>query len=162
KIFVAGGTGAVGVHAVPALVLAGHDVIAIARTPEKAARLRQQGAKPVAVSIFDVEAMTAAFAGIDAVVNLTSAIPPVSKFMRTRAWAANERVRTEGSAAIVGAAIAAGVARLVQESVAMLYPDRGEAWIDEDVPTDHYPMARANHAAEANALRFTQSGRIGV
>src|SRR5262249_48532239 len=24
----------------------------------------------------------------------------------------------------------------------------GEAWIDEDCPTDHYPMAQANHAAE--------------
>jgi uncharacterized protein YbjT (DUF2867 family) len=39
KVFVVGGTGAIGGHAVPALVRAGHTVTALARTPEKAAQL---------------------------------------------------------------------------------------------------------------------------
>ena len=115
KVFVTGGTGAIGGHAVPALVGEGHTVTALARTPEKAARLARQGAEPVFVSIFDRADLTAAFSGHDAVVNLTSAIPPMSKFMDTRAWRDNDRVRTEGSAAIVDAVIAAGVERVVQE-----------------------------------------------
>lgn len=114
------------------------------------------------MSIFDRSALTAALSGHDAVVNLTSAIPPMSRFMDTRAWSDNDRVRTEGSAAIVDAAIAAGVERVVQESVSMLYPDRGTEWIDEDVPTDSYPMARANLAAESNAKRFSDAGGTGI
>jgi uncharacterized protein YbjT (DUF2867 family) len=89
KVFVAGGTGAVGRHAVPQLVCAGHTVTALARTPQKAAALTIQAAEPASVSIFDRSALTAAFAGHDAVVNLTSAIPPMTRFMRTKAWLAD-------------------------------------------------------------------------
>jgi nucleoside-diphosphate-sugar epimerase len=162
KVFVAGGTGAIGGHAIPALVRAGHAVSALARTPEKAALLSTQGAAPLMVSIFDPAALTEVFRGHQAVVNLATAIPPTSRFLQTNAWAANDRLRTEGSAAIVDAAIAAGVSRVVQESVSMLYRDRGSAWIDEDWPTDNFPMAQANHAAEASANRFSAAGGAGV
>ncbi|MGH8656563.1 MAG: NAD-dependent epimerase/dehydratase family protein [Gammaproteobacteria bacterium] len=162
KIFVAGGTGAIGRHAVRALVRAGHQVTALARSPEKAAVLQNQGAVPITVSIFDRAGLAQAVKGHEAVVNLASAIPSTSKFMDSTAWAANDRIRTEGSATIVDAAIAVGATRVVQESVSMLYRDRGDAWIDEDWPTDDYPMARANHAAEASANRFAAAGGIGV
>ena len=46
KVFVAGGTGAIGKHAVPALVADGHEVTALARSSEKAAALAAQGATP--------------------------------------------------------------------------------------------------------------------
>jgi nucleoside-diphosphate-sugar epimerase len=162
KVFIAGATGAIGRHATRAVVEAGYTVTAIARTPEKAAALERQGAKAVNVSVFDRLALTEVFKGQDAVINLTSAIPPTAQFMNANAWVANDKVRIEGSAAIVDAALAAGVARVVQESVSMLYPDSGSAWIDEDMPTDLYPMAKANLAAEANAKRFSDNGRIGV
>ena len=162
KVFVAGGTGAIGRHAVRALVRAGHEVTALARSPEKAAVLQREGAVPITVSIFDRAGLAQAFKGHEVVVNLATAIPSTSKFMDSTAWATNDRIRTEGSAAIVDAAGAAGAARVVQESVCMLYRDRGHTWIDEDWPTDDYPMARANHAAEASANRFSAAGGIGV
>jgi uncharacterized protein YbjT (DUF2867 family) len=87
KVFVAGGTGAIGGHAVPALVRAGHEVSALARTPEKAALLSKRGATPRMVSIFDRAALKDAFMGHHAVVNLATAIPPTSKFMQTKVWA---------------------------------------------------------------------------
>lgn len=162
RVFVTGATGAIGRHAVPALIHAGHTVTAVARTPEKAAALTNQGAQPVSVSIFDRSALAAAFAGHEAVVNLTSAIPPTTQFMRAKAWENNERVRTEGSAAIVDAAIAAGIERVLQESICMLYPDRGAEWIDEDVAPDPFPLARPSLAAEANAHRFSAAGGTGT
>ncbi len=162
KVFVVGGTGAIGGHAVPALVRAGHAVTALARTPQKAARLSEQGASTVAASIFDRAALTDTFRGHDAVVNLATAIPATSKFMRAGAWAENDRVRKEGSAAVVDAALAAGVGRVVQESVSMIYPGRGAAWIDEGCAPDDFPMARANLAAEASANRFSAVGGAGV
>ena len=39
----------------------------------------------------------------------------------------HDRVRTEGSAAVVDAALAADVGRVLQESVSMLYRDQGHA-----------------------------------
>jgi nucleoside-diphosphate-sugar epimerase len=162
KVFVAGGTGAIGGHAVPALIRAGHEVTALARTPEKAALLSKRGATPTMVSIFDPVALRDVFIGHNAVINLATAIPPTSRFMQTKAWRDNDRVRTEGSAALVDAAIEAGVSRVVQESVSMLYRDRGDVWIDEDSPIDNFPMARANHAAEASANRFSATGGAGV
>ena len=162
KVFVTGATGAIGSHAVPALVRAAHTVTALARTPEKAAQLSKQGASPVTVSIFDRTALAEAFKGHDAVVNLATAIPPTAKFMQTKAWTENDRVRKQGSATIIDAAIAAGVERVVQESVSMIYPDRGDAWIDEECPPDTFPMAQANLAAEANANRFSTVGGTGV
>jgi putative NAD(P)-binding protein len=101
----------------------GASVSALVRTPEKAAALTKQGAKAVSVSIFDRSALTAVIAGHDAIANLTSAIPPVAQLMRAKAWRDNDRVHTEGSTAVVDAALAAGVGRVVQESVSMLYPD---------------------------------------
>src|SRR5262249_32106586 len=63
---------------------------------------------------------------------------------------------------VVGAALEAGVPRLVQESVCMIYRDHGAEWIDEDRPTDDLPMARSNHAAEASARRFADAGGASV
>src|ERR671932_2067063 len=47
RVFVAGGTGAIGKRLVPQLVANGHDVVAITRSPEKAGWLRSIGAEPV-------------------------------------------------------------------------------------------------------------------
>jgi nucleoside-diphosphate-sugar epimerase len=162
RVFVTGGTGAAGRHTIPALVQQGHMVTALARTPEKAAALTAQGATAVLVSLFDRAALAAAFAGHDAVINLASAIPPMRRWLTAKAWRSNDRVRTQGSAAVVDAALAAGVGRVVQESVSMLYRDQGAGWVDEEAPIDRYPMARGNLAAEANAHRFSQAGGTGI
>ena len=161
-VFVTGGTGAIGGHAVPALLTAGHEVTALARSADKAALLSAQGATPVSVSLFDRTALTEAFADHDAVVNLASSLPATPVFVFHRAWRACHRIRTEGSAAVVDAALAAGVPRVLQESVSMLYADQGDGWIDESMPVDQMPNAVGNHAAEANARRFTEAGGTGI
>ena len=162
RVFLLGGTGAIGSHALPALIAAGHEVSALVRTPGKAATVRARGADPVMVSMFDRHALSEAFRGHDAVVNLATSMPSVATFVFRRAWRPTERVRIEGSAAVVDAALTAGVPRLVQESVSMVYPDRGDEWIDEDVKPQPYPNARGNLAAEASAARFSESGGSGV
>jgi nucleoside-diphosphate-sugar epimerase len=162
RVFVTGGTGAIGGYTVPALVAAGHDVTALARTEAKADALRSQGATAIRASLFDRARLTAAFRGHDAVVNLASALPPPHRFALKSAWSECERVRTEGSAAVAEAASAAGVSRLVQESVVMIYRDGADKWIDEKWPVDHYPISAGNHAAESSARRFAEGGRDAV
>src|SRR5207302_4517576 len=124
RVFLLGGTGAIGGHALPALVAAGHQVSALARTPEKAAVVRALGADPVMVSMFDRAALSDSFRSHDAVVNLATSMPSSATFVFRRAWRPTERVRIEGSAAVVDAALAAGVPRLLQGSGSMVYPDR--------------------------------------
>jgi NAD(P)H-binding len=91
RVFVAGGTGAIGSHVIPALVREGHAVSALARTPEKAAALTAQAAIAVSVSLVDRSALTAVVGGHDAVVNLASAIPPMTRLMSVKAWRGNDR-----------------------------------------------------------------------
>lgn len=158
RVFVTGGTGAIGGYAVPALVAAGHEVTAMARSDAKAEVLRQQGATPVQVSLFDRDGLSAAFRDHEAVVNLASALPSPERFMVRSAWKDCHRIRIQGSANVVDAALAAGVPRVLQESVAMIYRDGGKRWIDEDWPVDHYPISAGNHGAEASARRFGESG----
>ncbi len=131
KVFVTGATGVIGQQAVPALVAAGHHVSAVARTPAKAEAVRAAGAEPVTVDLFDAAAVRRAVAGHEALVNLATHIPPLARAARRRAWADNDRIRTEVSAHLAEAALAEEVPRLVQESIGFLYPDRGEQWIDE-------------------------------
>ena len=161
-VFVTGGTGAIGREAVKALVEDGHTVRALARSEEKARWLSEQGAEPVEVSLFDEDALAIAFDECQAVTNLASALPTTSQFIFPWAWRRNHRVRVQGSRAVANAAIKAGVEVLVQESVAMVYPDGGTAWITEDTPPDRFSIAEANLAAEQNAARFTTAGGAGV
>jgi nucleoside-diphosphate-sugar epimerase len=162
KVFVAGATGAIGRFAVPALVEAGHEVTGVARSDDKARRLAEQGATPLRVSIFDAEALVRAVAGHDAVVNIATRIPPVRQAARSSAWAENDRIRRDGSATLAGAAQAAGVGRYVQESITFTYPDRADAWIDEDVTLDVPEALASVMAAEESARRFTAEGGTGV
>lgn len=162
RVFVTGGTGAIGRPAVNALIAAGHSVTALARSNEKAAELAAQGATPVSGSIFDSDSLATLISGHDAIVNLATALPSTANFAKLSAWQENIRIRSEGSACVVDAALRSGVPRILQESVSMIYRDHGDKWIDEDWATDDFPMARSNHAAEASARRFTAAGGIGV
>jgi nucleoside-diphosphate-sugar epimerase len=76
---------------------------------------------------------------------------------------ANERPHSpRGSAAIATAAIAEGVSRMIQESFALIYPDHGDAWIDESMPVAPVSYNRSVLDAERSAQRFTASGGAGV
>lgn len=162
RVFVAGATGVLGWRAVDRLVQAGHEVTGVARTPEKAARLRGLGAAAAQVDLFDAEAVREAVVGNEVVCNLATHIPPATKARKDAAWVENNRIRRDASRNLVDAAIAAGAARYVQESIAFLYAAAGDVWIDEDAPLAVAPYARSVLDAEAQAQRFTESGGTGV
>lgn len=158
KIFLAGATGVAGRAAVPALLGQGHDVAAVARSDDKAAGLTAMGAHPVRVDLFDLADLDKAVRGQDAVVNLATKIPGPERALLPRAWAENDRIRREVSKNLVDASLAAGVARLVQESLAFVYPDSGDEWIDEEMPLDPPPHAASVLAAEREVARFAAGG----
>ena len=163
RVFVAGATGVLGRRAVARLVAAGHQVTGVARSPEKAALLESLGARPVAVDLFDADAVRGAVAQHDAVVNLATKIPPVAQMAHTSAWAENERIRREASANLVDGAIAAGATVFVQESLAFLYGEHGDAWLDAaSTPWTPSTFSGSMQAAEENVERFRAHGGRGV
>ncbi len=163
RVFVAGATGVLGRRAVARLVAAGHQVAAVSRSPEKDELLESLGARPVRVDLFDADAVRTAVAGHDAVVNVATKIPPLRQMARMAAWAENERLRREASANLVDGAIAAGAAVFVQESLAFLYGEHGDEWLDA-TSTSWTPstFSAAMEAAEENVARFRAQGGRGV
>jgi nucleoside-diphosphate-sugar epimerase len=162
RVAVTGATGVIGTSAVRALLAAGHDVVALARTPEKAARLRDMGAAPVTTALTDHVGLTGMFEGADAVCNFATHIPVGFSAIFQTAWRANDRLRTEGVRRIVEAARDAGVRRVVQESVSFLYADQGDAWITEDSPVEINPATEPASVAETHVQQYACGSRTGV
>jgi nucleoside-diphosphate-sugar epimerase len=162
KVFVAGATGVAGSGAVPALVEAGHDVTAAIRSPAKAQLMRSWGAAPVETDLFDPAATHRAVTGHDAVCNLATHIPSLTRASLPGAWKENDRIRRVVSANLVNAALAASTTHFLQESVGFVYPDRGDQWIDERIEPQPNAVTQSALEAEANLERFTSAGRTGV
>lgn len=105
KVAVTGAAGFVGTNLVNQLVADGHDVVAIDRVAT-AGDDRSQ-VTWLQTDIFDTEALTAAFAGVDTVYHLVAMI--TLKQQDELAW----RINTEGVSSTARAALAAGVRRFV-------------------------------------------------
>lgn len=161
RVFLAGATGAIGRPTSRALVAAGHEVRGVARGPAKAELVRADGAEPIDVSLFDTAALRSALAACDAVLHFATKIPPVGRITR-RNFAENDRLRRDASRCLVDAGLAAGVAAYLQESVAFLYADGGDGWLDEEAPLHASWVNDSTLAAERETARFAAGGGRGV
>lgn len=162
KVLVTGATGVIGRRAVPALVADGHQVMAVARTPEKAAAITNTGAHPITLDLFNATEVTAAVDGCDAVLHLATNIPLGAAAARPSAWKTNDRLRTEAADNLASAVIETGAAIYVGESITFPYLDGGSDWIDESQPRDYHAANETVVHAEAAAQRVTDSGAVGV
>ncbi|MBM3658611.1 MAG: NAD(P)-dependent oxidoreductase [Actinobacteria bacterium] len=162
RVFVTGATGVLGRAAVPVLVAAGIRVTGVARSAVGADRLRAAGATPITVDLFDGDAVRAAVAGHDAIVHLATAIPPMTRMHRRAAWRTNDRLRVDATRALLDAARANGIDRVVKESVTFPYLDGGDAWLDESAPVDPAKAWRSTLAGERLVTGWTGSGGAGV
>src|SRR5256714_7743842 len=163
KVFLTGATGAIGPATVRGLLEKGHQVRAVARPDDKAARLREQGAEPVAVDLFDGDALKAAVDGCEAVLHLATNVPPLRRMPSKIGWATHNSLRTNSTELLVDAALATGASTFVKESVSFVYPDGGDAWIDETMPPDEsVEMLRPTLEGEHIVDRFTAGGGRGI
>src|SRR5215208_3759204 len=152
RVFVAGASGAIGTRLVPQLVDQGHEVIGTSRSAEKAGYIRALGAEPVALDLLDRSGVRRAVleAAPDAIVHQATALADLN-FSRNfdRTFAMTNRLRTEGTDALLAAARAVGVDRFVAQSFASFRTAREGAWVkSEDDPLDPAPPAKAR---ESNA-----------
>lgn len=162
KVAVVGATGVVGGAAVRALVGAGHDVFAMARSPEKGELLESWGAVAVPADLCDHDGLVSMFDGCDVVVNAATRIPVGFRAVRSSAWRENDRLRTEGVRAVIDAARKARVRRFVQESVSLVYADHGDEWIDEGSPLGINGATEPACVAESAVQGYQSDLRQGV
>lgn len=101
-------------------------------------RARAAGCEVLAdrIDILDIDALRRGLRGVDAVVNLATAIPRPGSRDAIEAWARNDRIRREGTANLLAACAEAGVRCLVQQSVAMLHQAADDRPQHEDDPID--------------------------
>ncbi|MFH9727354.1 NAD-dependent epimerase/dehydratase family protein [Streptomyces sp. NPDC017254] len=118
RVVVAGATGAIGRRLVPRLEAAGHEVVGISR----------RGPRPVDVLDAGAVRRAVAEAAPDAVVHQLTDLGAAD-------GAANNRIRVEGTRNLVDAARAAGVGRIVAQSISWAYAP-GDGPADESVPLD--------------------------
>lgn len=126
RIFVAGATGVIGRRLVPQLVAQGHEVTALTRRDHAIA----EGVRTVVGDVYDA-------AGLREVV--AAARPEVVFHQLTdlssRDFAANSRIRREGTRNLIDAALFAGVRRVISQSIAWAYGP-GDAPAVESTPLD--------------------------
>ncbi|RSZ39626.1 MULTISPECIES: NAD(P)-dependent oxidoreductase [unclassified Variovorax] len=152
KVFLAGAAGAVGTALVPMLIEAGYTVYGSTRRADRAGVLEAQGVHPVVVDVFDAAALRAALVRIapwGVVHQLTDLPKDLDPARMAEAAVLNARVRTEGTRNLVAAAQAAGVRKLVAQSIVWAYAP-GPRPFTEEQPLD----------TEAEGVRRTSVGGV--
>ncbi|HEX8929137.1 MAG TPA: NAD(P)-dependent oxidoreductase [Actinomycetota bacterium] len=169
RVFVVGASGAIGSRLVPRLIDRGHQVVGTYNSPGNAERVRALGAEPVQLDLLDPRAVRKAVldAQPDAIVHQATALADV-RFSRNldRTFAQTNRLRTEGTDALLAAAREAGVRRFVAQSFASArYARVGGPVKTEDDPLDPTPLPSTQ---ETNAaMRYldqavTEAGGIAL
>ena len=92
--------------------------------------------------------------------NLLTHIPSADAFATPGAWDENDRLRREASSVIARAAQAAGVPRLIQESLAFVYAEGGDDWLDEDAPVHATGPTETALVAETNAMQVFRGAAV--
>jgi 2-alkyl-3-oxoalkanoate reductase len=136
KIFVAGGTGAIGRPLLDQLLAKGHNVVALTRSPERAQSFAAQGIESAIADVFDADSVKAAIAHAqpEVVIEQLTALPRTySRESMSAAAPLNTRIRLEGGANVLAAAQAAGVRRYLRQSIAF-WGIPGAGLADEETP----------------------------
>ena len=163
RVFLAGATGAIGRRLIPRLRAEGHEVIAVTRSLSKTDALVSAGALPVVCDVFEADGLRQAVADAqpDAVIHELTDLPPVLDPDPARfdeQFGGNIRIRTEGTRNLVDAAVAAGVRRLVAQSISFVYAPTGgpvkseDDGLFDDAPEPHRRAVDAVRALESAIL----------
>jgi 2-alkyl-3-oxoalkanoate reductase len=169
RVFVAGASGAIGQRLVPQLIERGHKVTGTFKSSGNSERLRALGAEPVALDLLDAGAVREAVLRTepDAIIHEATALAHV-RFSRNmdRVFAETNRLRTEGTDALLTAAREAGVRRFIAQSFASYRSARvGGPVKTENDPLDPTPPAGMREGFAA--MRFleeavTRAGGIAL
>jgi nucleoside-diphosphate-sugar epimerase len=116
----------------------------------------------VFADVEDDQALRACLLGVDAVVDLRSAVPHGNRAVLGTAWRDYARLRGKELGRVVDCALATGVGRVVRDTVTVVYADGGNRVLTETAPVGARGALAANLQAEEHVRRLTQAGGVGV
>jgi nucleoside-diphosphate-sugar epimerase len=153
RVLVIGASGAIGSRLVPILIERGHEVIGTSSSPGNTDRVRALGAEPIVLDLLDPHAVRKAVFGTepDAIVNQATALANV-KFSKNldRSFEQTNRLRIDGTDALLAAARDADVSRVVAQSFASLRYAREGGWVKtEEDPLDTVPIEGMHETSTA-------------
>ena len=144
RVFVAGGTGAIGTPLVRQLVERGHQVTATTRRPDRAGHLRRIGATVAIMDGLDAASVGEAVARAEpeAIIHQMTALSGPPDMRHFDLWfRATNALRTTGTRHLLAAGQAVGVTRfLAQSYTGWTFARTGSAPATEDDPLDPNPL----------------------
>jgi 2-alkyl-3-oxoalkanoate reductase len=153
RVLLVGASGAIGTRLVPQLIERGHVVIGTHRSPDHADRIRALGAEPVQLDLLDRPAVRATVraAAPAAIIHQATALTDLRDFKHfDRSFAQTNRLRTEGTDALLAAAHENGVRRFIAQSFASaLYERTGSTIKTEEDPLDSQPLPSMRETSAA-------------
>lgn len=158
KVFICGATGVLGRRVIPTLIRRGHQVVGLSRSSANVAWLTQHGAEARMGDLFDREQVCRLSADCEAFLHLATAIP-ANLISGARDWTTNDRIRREGAANMVEAALRAGARLYVQQSITFLYGNHNGGWVDVDTPFPPQPGGILQSAADMEGIVRAAAGR---
>lgn len=168
RVLLAGASGAIGMPLIRQLHTAGHDVLAIHRSPQGRPRLAATGATPIQVDVLSRPDLLRALDGqrADAVISELTALKKPPAFHKD--MAATNRLRTEGTANLIAAARQVGARRFLTQSMVFGYGygDWGGRVLTESDPFG--PPGHGHFENHVAAMRsnehhvFTAAGLDGI
>ncbi len=151
KVFVAGATGVLGRRVITGLLSSGHQVVGLSRSSENDRILTRLGAEARTGDLFDGIRIRDISADCEAILHLATAIPSVAR-PSGHHWFLNDRIRREGTANLVEAALQNRCRLYVQQSVTFLYGDCNGEWVDETSPIASRQPAMLESAVDMERL----------
>jgi nucleoside-diphosphate-sugar epimerase len=164
RVFVAGASGAIGSRLVPQLVARGHDVVGSSRSPAKSDRLAALGAEPIVLDLLDPGAVQQAVTAVrpEAIVHQATALSGLTDLKNPdKAFAQTNRLRTEGTDALLAVARSVSVRRFVAQSfTSWPYARVGGPVKTEEDPLDPTPVPTMRETLDA--IRRQEQAVVGA
>jgi nucleoside-diphosphate-sugar epimerase len=153
KVFVAGGSGAIGIPLVRALIVSGHQVTALTRSPGKQSEIRGLGATPAVADALDCEALKSVVeaARPTHVIHQLTALPKEGP-RGSKDLEPTNRLRVDGTRNLLEAAVKAGARRFIAGSFALLSPRVGGGAAEDDAAAAVRSMERQVLDSSAQGL----------
>jgi len=164
RVFVAGASGAIGSRLVPQLVARGHEVVGTSRSAGKSDRLAALGAEAVVLDLLDRDGVRKAVeaAQPEAIIHQATALSGLSEIKNPdQAFAQTNRLRTEGTDALLAAGRDVGVSRFLAQSYASWpYARQGGPVKSEEDPLDPTPVSTMRETLAA--IRHVEQAALGA
>jgi nucleoside-diphosphate-sugar epimerase len=159
RVFVTGGTGAVGMFLLPHLVENGHEVVALARAAQKAKAIEAMGAKVAIADALNKQELTAAIrkAEPEVIIHQLTALAGTGNFKKfDEEFALTNRFRTEITDVLMAAAREVGTRRFIAQSFCgWPFAREGGPVKTEEDPLD--PNPPASFSKTLAAIRYLEN-----